>query len=331
MVSARRTAAEPDRVHTELERTRALFFPYIAERKAQLVQHRIRLAHYCAAESAVSIIRHQEIWMRNSAVMNDFTEVEYGMQLLLTAYQGKAGAAFRQAIDDAFAGTSDKLGDLFESYRWELRGETYLTSVSEHHPDEDALGRLSMWRSYGGTTGVALVLRPEALGIPGDPFGGLTLPVLYADQPMFDAYMRRLAANISDARQFIRAHDPGWFLNWLHFLLRSTVLSTKHPGFSEEREWRVIHSPAILSSEFLEREIVTVAGVPQIIYKIPLPKAARPELKALNIPSLIDRVIIGPTPHAMVADAAFVALLADAGVPDARKRVCVSTIPLRQA
>lgn len=268
--------------------------------------------------------------MRNAAVMNDFTEVEYGLELLLASYQGPAGAEFRKAIEAAIPGTADKVADLFESYRWELRGETYLTSVTEHHPDENALGRLSMWRSYGGSTGVALVLRPEAMSVPDESLAGFALPVLYADEPMFDDYLRRLAASIGQARDVIRGQGQAWFVNWLHFLLRATVLSTKHPGFVEEREWRLIHSPTTVESQFLEREILTVAGVPQIVYKIPLRDAGPAELKALNVPSLIEHIIIGPTQHPTVVRAALVALLMEAGVEDARERVSLSSIPLRQ-
>ena len=36
--------------------------------------------------------------------------------------------------------------------------DTYLTSISEHRNKEDTFGRLSMWRAYGETTGVALVM-----------------------------------------------------------------------------------------------------------------------------------------------------------------------------
>ena len=313
----------------ELDCARAIFFPYVAQRKAQLAQANIRLAHYCAAESAVSIIRNQEIWMRSAAVMNDSSEVEYGMQLLLHAYQQDAGAQFKAAIDDVFPSTLREVTEFFDSYRWELRGETYLTSVSEHHPRENELGRLSMWRSYGGSAGVALVLRPEAISFPDEPLAGFALPVLYADQEMFERTLRGVTQGILQARDFIRERGQAWFLEWLHFMLRSLVLSTKHPGFAEEREWRVIHSPATVASGFLQREIVTIAGVPQIVYKIPLREPAHPGGPGLNIASLIERVIIGPTQHPAVMGEAFAALLADAGVADAKERIGVSAIPLR--
>lgn len=313
----------------DVEAARAIFFPYLAERKADLAHSRIRLAHYCAAESAVSIIRNQEIWMRNAAVMNDFTEVEYGLRLLMSSYQGKAGREFKREIEATFPGTTERLTNLFESYRWELRGETYLTSVTEHHPDENALGRLSMWRSYGGSTGVALVLRPEAMSTPDESLAEFAVPVLYADEPMFDRYMVRLARSIAESRDFIRQQGEDWFLKWMQFLLRSSVLSTKHPGFMEEREWRIIHSPTTVDSSFLERTILTIAGVPQIIYKIPLRQAGEAASQAMNVPSLVERVIIGPTQHPTVVAAAFVALLSEAGVSDAKERVSLSAIPLR--
>lgn len=313
-----------------LETARAVFFPFAAERQAELARRSIRLAHYCAAESAVSIIRNQEIWMRNAAMMNDFTEVEYGLRLLMEFYKARTGAEFRHAVDAALPGTVEKLDELFESYRWEFQGETYLTSVTEHHPSENGLGRLSMWRSYGGSAGVALVLRPEAMTLPDESLAGFAHPVLYADEPRLQRHMSRLGDSIAQARGFIRGQGRDWFVNWLKFVLRATVLSTKHPGFAEEREWRVIHSPATASSSFLQREILSIAGVPQIIYKIPLHEVPDPAFGSLNVRSLIDSVIVGPTQHPAVVAAAFVALLEERGVPDVKDRVWLSAIPLRQ-
>ncbi len=55
-------------------------------------------------------------------------------------------------------------------------------------------------------------------------------------------------------------------LQWaFHF----AVLSTKHPGFAEEKEWRVVYSPNLFgSSDFLLPSIKDVSGVPQKIYEL---------------------------------------------------------------
>jgi hypothetical protein len=57
--------------------------------------------------------------------------------------------------------------------------------------------------------------------------------------------------------------------------------------------------------------------------------AGGPDLDNVAIPSLIDRVIIGPSPYPWPMYEAFVAALTAAGVPDANQRVFVSGIPIR--
>jgi hypothetical protein len=69
--------------------------------------------------------------------------------------------------------------------------------------------------------------------------------------------------------------------------------------------------------------------VPQPIYKIPLKDI--PEIGFFgSIPSLINRVIIGPTEYPLALSEAFVQLLEEAGVQEAASKVCVSDIPLRK-
>jgi hypothetical protein len=66
-----------------------------------------------------------------------------------------------------------------------------------------------------------------------------------------------------------------------------------------------------------------IGGVPQIIYKIPLDKSE------LDLASMFDRLIVGPSPYPWVMYEAFVDALTRAGVTDAGNRVRISEIPLR--
>jgi hypothetical protein len=83
------------------------------------------------------------------------------------------------------------------------------------------------------------------------------------------------------------------------------------------------------NSPYLEKELQVINGVPQTIYKIPLKDIPAIGLTGMEIPSLIHRVIIGPTQYPIAVRKAFVTLLLDAGVADAEKRVWFSQIPLR--
>ena len=53
------------------------------------------------------------------------------------------------------------------------------------------------------------------------------------------------------------------------------------------------------------------------------------DLADIDMTRIFDRLIIGPSPYPWVMYQAFVAALAEIGVPDASNRVFVSDIPIR--
>jgi hypothetical protein len=313
------------------DKVRQILFPEAARRLQAVREHGRRFVHYTSAEVAVSIIRNARVWMRNATTMNDFMEVEHGLFVLARAYNGDPGkSVFRPAIDAVFPGSSDWLKEFFNSWQPSLKTETYLTCVSEHHDDEDTLGRLSMWRAYGGRSGVALVLRPDAFQLNSHALNAYSSPVIYPTQSEFDTLFLEVAGNIVRERDFLQSLGKELFQQTLFNMCRYAALCTKHPGFKEEKEWRVVHSPAIHPSKRLETSVETVRGTTQRVYKIPLEDVPEEGLVGLKIPALLDRIIIGPTDHPHIMADAFRDLLRSAGVEDAHDKVWVSDIPLRQ-
>jgi hypothetical protein len=103
----------------------------------------------------------------------------------------------------------------------------------------------------------------------------------------------------------------------------------KHEGFHEEREWRVIYSPKRFPSSLIEASTKVIAGVPQLLYELPLDRAVSPVLDDLDMSKMFDRLIIGPSPYPWVMYEAFTDALKKAGVEEAEKRVFMSCIPIR--
>jgi hypothetical protein len=68
-----------------------IFFPYAAEREALALSNKTRFVYYTRAETATSILKHAEIWMRKSMCMNDFMEVQHGLQCLYATYRSDLG------------------------------------------------------------------------------------------------------------------------------------------------------------------------------------------------------------------------------------------------
>lgn len=249
---------------------------------------------------------------------------------MLAAWQSEAGARFKLALDAVHAGIGDEIEKLYDAWQPDMRNGTYITCVSEHPPDEDAHGRLSMWRAYGGTAGVALVLSLTPFMQTSDELQAFSSPVFYGTGKEVEARLAEMTMYLEAHRDQLESYGRQVMIDGIFTALRYAALCTKHPAFREEREWRVIYAPGRGLSPAIRPEIRSVRGVPQIVQLLPL--AHRPEhgLHHADIPSLIEKVIIGPTDSPGVLWEAFFKLLQDAGVPNPHERIVLSRIPLRQ-
>lgn len=313
------------------------FHPFFAQQYRRILDGNIRFVHYTSAEAAMSIASSRTMWMRNARLMNDFSEIEYGLERVVRAYHGPIGDRFKRCIERAAPGLIDEIVKLIDGWSPHNLSNTYLMCVSEHAGEgaehEDLNGRLSMWRAYGKRTSVALVLNHKPFLAPSDVLKAYSSPVLYADQNRFDAEFDRFTTGLEDIGPILSSFDRERLRTGIFNALHFSILCTKHTGFSEEREWRVIYSAAMHPSKHLLKKVEMVGGVPQFVYKIPLKNIADEDggvdFEGAEIPHLLDRVIIGPSEDGAIVREAVIDLLLNTGVTDAEKKVFVSGIPLR--
>ena len=310
-------------------RLRSLFFRYSNEREGRVREKGARFVYYTTAQTAARILENKEIWMRNVTTMNDFMEAQYGWRCLTAAYNGAPGARLRELLTPHFPDLFSQLQSRFNDWSPHFLTSTYITCVSEHLSSEDRTGRLSMWRAYGAGSGVAIVFNSGPFFADTDALKAYSSPVAYlseqgfADQ--FSGVVDGLAANID----FLREQREQEVFSWLFTMMRYAVVSTKHEGFAEELEWRVVHSPKLEPSNRLICSVETIRGIPQRVYKIPLQDAPAENLVGIEIPQLVERIIIGPTQFAYATADAIHLLLEKAGVADAGRKIVISDIPLR--
>jgi hypothetical protein len=262
--------------------------------------------------------------------MNDVSEVRYGLERLWKTYrESKAGEQFRSVLNEIFPGSIEEIQKRFNGWTPEFFTNTFLTCFSEHRDEEDDHGRLSMWRAYGKAAGIALVIKNSVLLQPADGLGAYSSPVAYLNDQQFEKHFTQIVENISSEAEFLRTKEREEIINRIFHMLRFAALSTKHPAFEEEREWRILYTPSLQESRWITHEVIALNGVPQLIYKLPLENITEVGLVA-RIPDLLDRVIIGPTAFPIALFRAFEQLLTDADTKDTGKRIVVSGIPLRQ-
>jgi len=304
--------------------------PY-ATLKTQIAKTQMpRFVHYTSAETAIKIIRNKNVWMRRASMMNDFSEVQYGLSQIAECYnKGNEGKRFKDFLEGCHSGIVSEFENYFSSWENEIVLRSYITSLSEHLPEEDGVGRLSMWRAYGSNRGVAFVVNPEAVIAEASSISAYTIPVHYIRERDYSAFFHEICDNVESLKDEITAFSKEQIIQVISHAFAFTALSTKHIGFQEEKEWRLVSIPSYLGSDELESSIEIVNGLPQPVYKIPIGGVNGFEGTRLGLNGVIQSIIIGPIDHSYTVREALITELELAGVENAGDKVLVSNIPLR--
>lgn len=298
-----------------------------------------RFAHYTSADTALKILRSERILLRNSSLMNDFSEVRHGLECLRAAQASPVGQRLRAALALVYIDLPEILDQNFDAQVLDVLAETYLTSLSEHDAGhEDAFGRLSMWRAYAPKDGVAFILNNTPFLSESNALNAYSSPVVYATPAdylaLFDEFVASIEANIEVLKQL----GAELVHEMTMLAMRFAVQSTKHPSFREEREWRVLYAPTILQRrgqmtpvqlQRIPTEILSLGGVPQRVYAVPFRDYPEEGFAGATTSALLDRVLIGPSRDAHMIAQALVAELSRLGVPNAASRVVITNVPLR--
>ncbi|MDB5737467.1 MAG: uncharacterized protein JWO65_1135, partial [Sphingomonas bacterium] len=312
------------------DRINKVLMPYATDAHAR-IENGTRFVHYTSAKSALEILQSQCLWMRNATCMNDYNEMRHGLRCLVEAFQTDAGAAFNAALEACYPDLSKELDGKFTAVAPSLIEHTYIACISEHSDDEELYGRLSMWRAYGSSTGVALVFNNGPFVRPSDAHFIWTTPVAYIDAQGVRGQIQKIADQMVVERDLLKTLSREVLLDALFRTLIFAVVSSKHEGFKEEREWRVVHLPTIWPTNVdrLPLEQVALGGVPQPIFKIPMVDYPDDGFYGATIPDLINRVIIGPTQYPSATRTALAQVLGKAGVQNPLDRVHCSDVTLR--
>lgn len=298
-----------------------------------------RFVHYTSAESGIAILRSNRMLLRNSALLNDFSEVQHGLACLTHAFQSSVGLRLQDMMRRVQTDLPEIFAGNFDQLALDLKSETYLLSISEHGDGlEDQFGRLSMWRAYANRNGIAFVFNNKPFVAENDVLHAYSSPVIYSTVDGYLTHFDEVVKGVEGAFEIIAQRGGANMHDLLTHAFRFAIQSVKHPAFEEEREWRVIYAPTMLLREGLmdeqqlkkvPTEIMTLGGVPQRVYSIPFQNHPEQDFMGATIPEILDRVLIGPSPDAYAIAQAFVAELSVCGVEDAHSKVQITHIPLR--
>lgn len=290
------------------------------------------LAHYTSIANVEKILESNELWFANPLYMNDHEELRFGLQ------QGFDVVARSDEIANA-CGDRDRFKAFFrvfeESYNRFANDhavDTYVFCMSEHLP-EDNDGILSMWRGYGGNgSGVALVIDTGKIDRPAD--SALILAKVHygtaAERIQWLKQKVRLCAELIQ-KETLSLEDLSDAARVLFERITMFALYSKHKGFHEEREWRIVYTPSHDQTAALKdcfHYLVGARGIePRLRFRI-APKEGV-TAQELSLEKITDRIILGPTTSSPLALSAFHRLLESKGHPELKSRVRASGIPFR--
>lgn len=286
----------------------------------------LRFVHYTSGEAAVSILRNNVVWLRNSRLMNDYSEIDYGLNIIRKTLFNSEETSFWEKIARITGQDREYFRIILEENVENVRSNTYILSLCEHDKSDDDLGRLSMWRGYGTSVGVAIVANPVSDFLSAVSPSSMFFPVIYADDDDFASLMDDVSSNLA---LISSGPDTGKIVEDVFIdFLKSTMFYLKHPGFKEEQEWRVVYndqSPPISSRSKheikLKSSVQTIRGIPQLVFELPF---RNNRVKGMAPTALIHKIIVGPATYPRATQAALAELIGKPG------KVVISDLPFRQ-
>jgi hypothetical protein len=299
-------------------------------------QRPLHLAHYTSLEVLEKIIQNNEIWFSNPLFMNDHQEMRFGIF--------EAVKLLNQLVQDndvvASVGGSENFALVSNAFHASLQNfdvnhslDVYVCCLSQYDAVSQPDGRLSMWRGYGANGhGAALVFNTQfATLVPESPL--LIAKVEYASA--FERIERLRAiflGCISLLRRTTINHESLWLVGFhmFHLALMYSLLS-KHPGFKEEEEWRLIYMPHLDGRGLLKDNRTYLRRNNTIEPKLRFPiKPLEIEPQQLwTFDSILYRIVLGPTHGSILAVNSAKRMLQSLGKPDFATKIWVSEIPYR--
>ncbi len=292
------------------------------------------LAHYTSIDVLEKIFKQGEIWFSNPLLMNDLQEVRFGIE------EGEFLVLDNQEIPDALGPPEQyrHFKQYFDHYRDEFANshafDTYVFCLSEHE-SSDTDGLLSMWRGYGSDgNGAAVVFDTSKIDneTVGSPL--IIAKVQYASTEARKGSLQSMVSKFAKILQEVNLPGADLYLAayalFEHIKLRA--LFTKHDGFEEEREWRIVYMPERDRENKLKHMLDYSIG----------PRGVEPKLKFKTAPmdgvtpndfsleKIVDRILLGPSISSPFSKAAILRMFDRLNTPaEIRNNVHGSSIPFR--
>jgi|SRR5579863_3330415 len=290
------------------------------------------LAHYTSLRVLEKILRNDEAWLSNPLFMNDIEEVRFGLGRGLDLVLGSQEISDACRSIDRARSFTQSFDGYFQCFANNDAFDTYVFCLSEHDLDDND-GKLSMWRGYGSNgNGAAIVLDTGQLNaIEGSQL--VLAKVHYGSQEERTHSLNGILLKCAQILRGIEIPDDKLYLaaHALFHRIKTFALLSKHRGFEEEREWRIIYMKDLDPNGKLASMLDYWIGPRGIEPKLRLKVAPIEGVTAadLSLEKIVKRIILGPSLSSPLAQTAVLRMLDQLNKSYLKDRVCGSTIPFR--
>ncbi|MBN9437155.1 DUF2971 domain-containing protein [Bosea sp. (in: a-proteobacteria)] len=190
-----------------------------------------------------------------------------------------------------------------------------------------------MWRGYGANgDGVAIVFDTSRADEK-DDLPLILAPVHYASHDERRKWINQLAeqfTGILKDQKVAGKHEYIQAVYWLFQRLKMFALFTKHPGFAEEKEWRLVYFPDRDEAKALHplRHFITNGRGVEPKLRVPLGKETT--IVGLCLDDIINSIILGPSHSTLLAERSVKRMLELIGKEHLVEKTRASAIPFRR-
>jgi hypothetical protein len=291
------------------------------------------LAHYTSITTLDAIMANDQVWFSNPLFMNDSEELRFGILQgveALRRHQEIRNACGSHERYTAFLAAFDSL---FDSFANEHAFDVYAFCAAEHDP-ENTDGVLSMWRGYGGNgSGAAIIFDTSKLRYVDGVAPMIVSNVIYASSEQRVAWIANKLDEFATLLGEVHVETDKLYLPAFQLFERLKMFSlfSKHRGFAEEKEWRVVYLRERDREKKLDEMLHYAIG----------PRGLEPKLKLqikpidgvtaadLSLESIVSQIILGPTLSSPLAINSVKRMLEKNRKSELAKRLVGSTTPYR--
>ncbi len=298
------------------------------------IDERPLLAHYTSMLTLEKILASGSLWFSNPLYMNDHDEIRFGM--LWGRDLTEDSAELKKALEtDVRRNTFLRAFEhYFGVYEEKHLLDTYVFCLSEHAPSDND-GLLSMWRGYGGNgRGAAIVFDSGRVGESEDQLPLEVRRIRYGDNEERRHWLRETIAHCAKIIAGSGIPDDKLYIGAHHLIerIKRHALFSKHKGFMEEQEWRVVYfrerDPGDLLSSMLSYWNGPNGVEPKLQFRL-TPKEVARDAPESTLWRLVDRIILGPMHASELGRSSVKRMLEQLKRPELVIRVFASSIPFR--